>query len=57
MKKNGEIQMVSAISEKVESVFEVRIKERLGVLALAAVIMNFDRDFIEEYYSLVAALE
>ena len=33
------------------------IEERLGVEALAVVIMNFDRDFIEEYESLVAALD
>ena len=36
---------------------ETQIKERLGVEALAAVIMNFDSDCIEEYESLVAALD
>ena len=34
--------------------FETQIEERLGVEALAAVIMNFDSDYIEEYESLVA---
>ena len=37
--------------------FETQIEERLGVEALAAVIMNFDNDCIEEYESLVAALD
>ena len=37
--------------------FETQIEERLGVEALAAVIMNFDSDCIEEYESLVAALD
>ena len=37
--------------------FEIQIEERLGVEALAAVIMNFDSDCTEEYESLVAALD
>ena len=37
--------------------FETQIEERLGVKALVAVIMNFDSDCIEEYESLVAALD
>ena len=37
--------------------FETQIEERLGVEALAAVIMNFDSNCIEEYESLVAALD
>ena len=37
--------------------FETQIEERLGVEALAAVIMNFDSDCIEEYESLVVALD
>ena len=37
--------------------FETQIEERLVVEALAAVIMNFDRDCIEEYESLAAALD
>ena len=36
---------------------EVKIKERLGVEALAAVIMNFYSNGIKEYGSLVLALE
>ena len=38
-----------AISYRVEKSSEVKIEERLGVEALAAVIMNFDSDCIEEY--------
>ena len=51
------IQTVSAISYEVESVSKVQIEERLGVDAIAMVIMNFDSDDIEEYDSLVDALE
>ena len=36
---------------------ETQIEERLGVEALAAVIMNFDNDCIEEFGSLVVALD
>ena len=35
----------------------MKIKERLGVDALATTIMNFDSDGIEEFDSLVAILE
>ena len=35
----------------------VQIEKRLGVEALAAVIMNFDSDCIEKYGSLVAAFD
>ena len=49
--------MVSAISYRVESTSEVQIDERLGVEALAAVIMNLESDCTEEYGSLFAALE
>ena len=37
----SEIQTISAISCKVESVLEEQIQERLGIEALAPVIMNF----------------
>ena len=57
MKQSGELQTVSAISYRVKSTSEVQIKERLGVEELEAVIMNFDSDGIEEYVSLVAALD
>ncbi|MCQ8077603.1 hypothetical protein NP267_23975, partial [Salmonella enterica] len=57
MKQNGELQTVSAITYRLESGSEVQIEERLGVEALAAVIMNFDSDGIEEYDELVAALD
>ena len=57
MKQNGEIQTVYAISHRVERTFEVQIEECLVVEALAAVIMNFESDGIEEYESLVSALE
>jgi len=57
MKQCGELQMVSSISYKVGSVYEVQIEEQLSVEALAVVIMNFDSDGIEEYGSLVASFE
>ena len=57
MKQSGEIQTVSAISDRVESTSEVRIKECLGIEALATIIMNFYSDGIEEYGSLVAVLD
>ena len=41
MKQSDEIQMVSAIYYKVESVFEVQIEECLGVEASVEVIINF----------------
>ena len=56
MIQRGEIQMISFISYRVESMFEVQIKKRLGVEALEVVIMNFESDCIDEYGSLVAAL-
>uniref|UniRef100_M1DX35 Integrase core domain containing protein n=1 Tax=Solanum tuberosum TaxID=4113 RepID=M1DX35_SOLTU len=43
--------------QRVESGSEVQIEERLGVKALAAVMMNFESDGIEEYDELVAALD
>ena len=57
MRQNGKLQSVSAISYRVEESFEVQIEERLGVEALAAMIINFDSDCIEEYGTLVAALD
>ena len=47
MKKSGELQNVFAISYMVESTFEIQIEKRIGVEALAAVIMNFESDGIE----------
>ena len=57
LRQSGELHLVSAISYRVEDSSEVQIEERLGVEALAAVIMNFDSDDIKEYGSLVAALD
>ena len=37
--------------------FEVQIEEHLGVEEIAAVIMNFDSNYIEEYGSLVMAFD
>ena len=53
MRQSGELQSVSAISYNMGETSETQIEERLSVEALAAVIMNFDRDCIEEYESLV----
>ena len=57
MRQSGELQSVSAISYKGGDSSEPQIEERLGVETLAAVIMNIDNDCIEEYESLVAALD
>ena len=57
MRQSSELQSVSAISYNVGETSETQIEERLGVKALAAVIMNFDSDCIGEYESLAAALD
>uniref|UniRef100_M1DI10 Integrase core domain containing protein n=1 Tax=Solanum tuberosum TaxID=4113 RepID=M1DI10_SOLTU len=57
MKHSSELQSVSAITYRVESGTKVQIEERLGVEALAAIMMNFDSDGIQEYDELVAALD
>ena len=57
MRQSGELQSVSAISYNMGETSETQIEERLGVEALATVIMNFDNDCIEENVSLVAALD
>ena len=57
MKQSGELQTISTISKRVESTSKVQIEDRLGVEALAAVIMNLESDCTEEYGSLFAALE
>ena len=56
-KQSGELQSASAISYNMGETSETQIEERLGVKALAAVILNFDNDCIKEYGSLVAALD
>ena len=55
MKRSGELQTLSYISYKIESVMEVPIKEKLGE-ALEAVILNFDGDGIEECDYFMATL-
>ena len=57
MRQSGELQSASAISYNMGETFETQIEERLGVEALAVVIINFDSDCIEENESLVAALD
>lgn len=42
---------------RVLKLYDVQIEERLGVEALAAVIVNFDSDFFKEYGSLVTELD
>uniref|UniRef100_M1E0F9 Integrase core domain containing protein n=1 Tax=Solanum tuberosum TaxID=4113 RepID=M1E0F9_SOLTU len=56
-KDDDRLQHYSTIAIRVESETEVQIEERLGVEALAVVMMNFDSDCIEEYDQLVAALD
>ena len=57
IKKSGELQTVSTISYRVDSVAEVQIEKRLGIKALVSIIMDFDSDCIEEYDFLVDTLE
>ena len=57
MRQSGDLQSVSDIFYRVEESSEVEIKERLGVETLTVVIINFDRDGIDEYESLVVALD
>uniref|UniRef100_M1DI46 Integrase core domain containing protein n=1 Tax=Solanum tuberosum TaxID=4113 RepID=M1DI46_SOLTU len=56
-KQSSELPSVSAITYRVESVTEVQVDKRVGVEALATVIMNFDSDGIKEYDELLAALD
>ena len=56
MRQSCELQSVSVISYRAEESYEVQIEECLVVKAFAAVIMKIDCDGIEEYGSLVAAL-
>ena len=56
MRQSGELQSVSAISYNMGETSETQIEQRLDVEALAAVIMNFNSDCIEEYESLVRLL-
>ena len=57
MRQSGELQSVSSISYNIGETSETPIEEHLGVEALAAVIMNFDSDCIEDYESLVVTFD
>ena len=57
MRQSGQLQPVYVISYNMGETSETQIEKCLGVKALAAVIMNFDSDCIEEYESLVATLD
>ena len=57
MRQSGELKSVSAISYNFGESSKTQIEERLGVEALAEVMMNFDNDCIEEYESLVTDLD
>ena len=57
MKHSSELKALSMVTHIVESGSEVPIEERLGVDALAAVMMNFESEGIEDYDELVAALD
>ena len=49
IRKSCEIQSVSTIFMRVEKSSKIPIEKRVGVEALAGVIMNFDSDYIEDY--------
>ncbi|XP_049373432.1 uncharacterized protein LOC125838412 [Solanum verrucosum] len=57
MKHESDHKSVSVVNHRVGQESEVSIEERLGVDALALVIMNFDSDGIDDYDELVAALD
>jgi len=56
MKQESDLNSVSVANHIVERGSDVSIEKRLGVDALAAVMMNFEGDSIEDYDELVAAL-
>ncbi|KAK4726902.1 hypothetical protein R3W88_031819 [Solanum pinnatisectum] len=56
MKQGSELKLVSVVNHIVERGSKVSIKERLGVDALAAVMINFEGDEIEDYDELLTAL-
>ncbi|XP_015158484.1 uncharacterized protein [Solanum tuberosum] len=56
MKKESDLKSVLVVNHIVERGFEVSIEERLGVDALATVMINFEGDGIEDYDELVATL-
>lgn len=57
MKQESNLKLVSVVNQIVEQGSDVSIEERLGVDALAAVMMNFEGDGIEDYDELVVALD
>ncbi|KAK4737236.1 hypothetical protein R3W88_000933 [Solanum pinnatisectum] len=57
MKQESNLKAVYVVNHSVEQDSEVSIKTRLGIDALAAVMMNFDSDGIEDYDEIVAALD
>uniref|UniRef100_M1DAZ4 Integrase core domain containing protein n=2 Tax=Solanum tuberosum TaxID=4113 RepID=M1DAZ4_SOLTU len=57
MKQKSDLKLVSVVNHIVERGYEVSIEERLCVDALAAVMMNFDGDGIEDYDGLVVTLD
>ncbi|KAK4724127.1 hypothetical protein R3W88_026906 [Solanum pinnatisectum] len=57
MKHQSDLKVVHVVNFIVNEQSEVPIKERLGVEALAVVIVNFDGEKIEEYDELVVVLD
>ncbi|XP_049371952.1 uncharacterized protein LOC125836842 [Solanum verrucosum] len=57
MKQESDLKTVSVVTHMVERGSKVSIEERLGVDTLAAVMINFEGDGIEDYDELVAALD
>uniref|UniRef100_M1B5N4 Integrase core domain containing protein n=1 Tax=Solanum tuberosum TaxID=4113 RepID=M1B5N4_SOLTU len=56
-KYRSNLKSVSVVNHIEKRGSDVSIEERLGVDALAAVMMNFDGDGIEHYDELVAVLD
>ncbi|KAK4721455.1 hypothetical protein R3W88_011688 [Solanum pinnatisectum] len=57
MKQESDLKSVSVVTHIMERGYDVSIEERLGVDALAVVMMNFEGDAIEDYEELVAILD
>jgi len=57
MNHESDLKYVSVVNHKVEQESEVSIEERLGVDALAAVMMNFDSDGTDDYDEIVVELD
>lgn len=57
MKLENDLKLVFVVNHIVERGPDMTIEERLGIDSLAAVMINFEGDDIEDYDELVTALD